>query len=58
MTRPDVLRDAITSLRQAESDDSYETPADAIKAFAVLALLVAAFIAAAYAIAATVPMLP
>jgi ribosomal protein S12 methylthiotransferase accessory factor YcaO len=66
MTRPDVMREAIVNLRQAErrrfvSMDDFleqrqterrrETLADAVKAFLVLALIVVAFYAAALVVA-------
>jgi amino acid permease len=51
MTRPEVMREAIVSLRQAEREEPRETVADAVKAFLVLALIVCAFYAAALVVA-------
>ncbi len=56
MTKPDVMRDAIVNMRQAQRrlDDRpapRETVADAIKAFLVFALIVCAFYAAALVVA-------
>ena len=56
MTRPDVMREAIINMRQAQRrlEDRpapRETVADAVKAFLVLALLVCAFYAAALVVA-------
>jgi len=56
MTRPDVMREAIINMPQAQRrlDDRpapRETVADAVKAFLVLALIVCAFYAAALVVA-------
>ena len=56
MTRPEVMRDAIINMRQAQRrlEDRpapRETLADTVKAFLVLALIVAAFYAAALVVA-------
>jgi hypothetical protein len=56
MTKPDVMRDAIVNMRQAQRRledrrEPRETVADAVKAFLVLALLVCAFYAAALVVA-------
>ena len=56
MTKPDVIREAIVNMRQAQRrlDDQpapRETVADAVKAFLVLALIVCAFYAAALVVA-------
>jgi len=61
MTRPDVMREAIINMRQAQRrlDDQpapRETVADAVKAFLVLALLVCAFYAAALVVASFAEM--